>query len=175
MSRRFPLDSGETAVIAVTPVARGLLGPLAVLVTVEALVVWAGPRWATLHRHEALAMFALGLLPTLVLATRSWRWRSHKIVLTSQRVVIQGGVLARFSTQVNLGDVAATHADQSFAERLRRRGVVILETPAGSVTLGPVRHPAALRRRVDRTRRDGAVSSSRSWEEWFEHPDAERE
>lgn len=157
--------------IAVTPVSRGLLVPAAVIVGVEGFVAWLATRWPLLHRYEPVALLIVGVPPALVFLTRTWRWRSHKIILTSQRMVMEGGVLGRHSTQVNLIDVIATHADQSFAERLRRRGTVVLETPQGAVIVGPVRHPAALRRLVDRSRRDAATSATRTWSQWFAEPD----
>jgi membrane protein YdbS with pleckstrin-like domain len=168
VSRRLRLENGEALVISVTPVARGLVAPAALFILLEALVMWVATKWTLLHHYEALALLAAGILPALVVAGRSWRWRSHKITLTTQRVLVDGGVLGRYSTQVNLGDVFATHATQTFVERLRRRGVVLLETHSGTVMLGPVRHPAALRRLVDRTRREGATSASQSWDEWFD-------
>jgi membrane protein YdbS with pleckstrin-like domain len=174
VSRRLRLENGETLVICVTPVPKGILSPLALLIVLEGIVVWVAMLWSLLHRYEAIALFAVGVLPALVLVTRSWRWRSHKVTVTTQRIVVEGGVLGRYSTQVNLGDVFATHANQTFAERLRRRGVVLLETHAGTVSLGPVRHPAALRRLVDRTRRDGATSESASWDEWVDDPPPDR-
>lgn len=173
MSRRLHLENGEALVISVTPVPQGLAVPLVVFALLEGLVIWLATLWSLLHRYEGIALVTVGALPALVGATRTLRWRSHKITLTTQRVAIDGGVLARFSTQVHLGDVFATHADQSFAERLRRRGVVLLETSAGTVTLPAVRHPAALRRLVDRTRRDFASSTSSSWDQWFDDPRSE--
>ena len=170
MSRRLRLENGETLVISVTPVAHGLVAPASLFLLLEALVVWGASVWSTLHRYEAVALFLVGVVPAVVVLTRSWRWRSHKITLTTQRVVMEGGVLGRYSTQVNLSDVFATHAQQSFVERLRRRGVVLLETHAGTVSLGPVRHPAALRRLVDRSRRDHASPESTSWDQWFVDP-----
>lgn len=170
MSRRLRLENGEALVISVTPVPQGLATPLVLFVLLEGAVIWLATVWSLLHRYEGIALLAVGVLPALIVATRTWRWRSHKVTVTTQRVVIDGGVLARHSTQVNLPDVFATHADQSFAERLRRRGVVLLETSAATVTLPAVRHPAALRRLVDRTRRDYASSTSPSWDEWFDDP-----
>jgi membrane protein YdbS with pleckstrin-like domain len=170
VSRRLSLENGETFVISVTPVAQGLVAPVALLLLLEALVVWLATLWSLLHRHEATVLFVVGVLPAVVVLTRTWRWRSNKVTLTTQRIVVEGGVLGRHSTQVNLGDVFATHADQTFVERLRRRGVVLLETQSGTVMLGPVRHPAALRRLVDRSRRDRVTSETPSWDEWFDDP-----
>lgn len=171
MSRRVRLEDGENLVISVTPVSRGLVVPAVVLVIVETLVGWLATKWSGLHHDEPVALLIVGVLPVLVLLTRTWRWRSHKIIVTTQRMVLEGGVLGRHSTEVNLIDVIATHADQSFAERLRRRGTVELETPLGTVMVGPVRHPAALRRLVDRSRRDAAAAAAQSWDQWFVEPD----
>lgn len=170
MSRRVRLEDGESLVISVTPVAWGLRAPVVSLFLLDALAVWLATRWSLVHRHEAIALGVLGVAPAVVVATRTWRWRSNKVTVTTQRVVIEGGVLGRHSTQVHFGDVVATHADQSFTERLARRGVVMLETRSGTVVIGPVRHPVALRRLVDRSRRECASSESGSWDQWFDDP-----
>lgn len=169
MSPRHRLESGEHVVIEVTPVARGLLAPLVLLVVLEAVVVVIAHRWAGLHHVEAIVMACLGVGPALVVLTRGWRWRSHRIVVTTRRVIVEGGVLTRFSTHIELGDVLATHASQSLAERIRRRGRVGLETGTGTLWLEPVRHPAALRRLIDRARRD--VRTAGSWSTWFDEVD----
>lgn len=173
MSRRLRLENGEMLLINVTPVAQGILAPLALLVLLEGSVIAATMKWSWLHHDEPVVIAIVGIVPALIVATRTWRWRSHTIAVTSERVVIEGGVLGRYSTQVYLSDVFATHADQTFTERLRRTGVVLLETAAGTVTLGPVRHPAALRRLVDRTRRDDAGSERTYRDEWFDDPRGE--
>jgi len=170
VSRRRRLEDGEALVISVTPVPRGLLAPAALFVLLEGGVVWLAMHWRFLHRYEPVALIAVGLLPALVLATRSWRWRSHKITLTTHRIISEGGVLGRYSTEIHLADVITARADQTLAERMRRRGMVTLETTSGAVVLGPLRHPMALRRLVDRCRRDLARRESRSWQEWFEDP-----
>ncbi len=168
MSRRVRLENGEAPVISVTPAPIGVARPVVLFVLLEGVLIWLATIWSPLHRYEGTALLVAGALPALVVSTRTWRWRSYKITLTTQRIVIEGGVLARHSTQVNLGDVFATHADQTFAERLRRRGIVAVETSAGTLALPAVRHPAALRRLIDRTRRDLASSGAPSWREWYD-------
>jgi len=74
--------------------------------------------------------------------TRLWRWRSHKIRVTSERVIVEGGVLRHYRSLVELRDVIAIRVEQRFVERVARRGSVILETS-----------PAARRRRVHHPRR----------------------
>jgi Bacterial PH domain len=173
VSRRLSLENGEALVISVTPVAQGLLAPLNLLVLLEAVVIWGVPKWKSLHHYEAIVILVVGVIPALVIFGRSWRWRSHKITLTTRRIAITGGVLGGHSTEINLGDVFATHANQTLSERMRRRGVVILETQSGSVILGPVRYPAALRRLIDRTRRNATVEGSPTWDQWFDDPDGD--
>jgi len=54
-----------------------------------------------------------------------------------------------------LRDVIALRVDQRVTERLARRGVVVLETNAGSVMIGKLRHPGALVRLIDAERANG--------------------
>ncbi len=175
MSRRWRLDSGESLVISVTPVARGVVGPFLSFVLIEGGVTALATQWGLLHRYEGIALLFVGFIPALLLFTRTWRWRSHKITVTTRRVLIEGGVLSRYSTQVNVSDVVATRVEQSLAQRLRRRGAVVVDTSSGSITLPIVRHPAALGRLIDRTRRDEASADSRSWDQWFADPDPGRD
>ncbi len=170
MSPRPRLEEGEALVISVTPVAEGLLVPLLVLVLLEGVIIAFAPKWAFLHHHEALAILVVGFFPAVIISGRSWRWRSHKVVVTTQRVLVHGGVLSRFSTEINLSDVIASHATQSLFERVRRRGTVALELASGTVALPTTRHPAALRRLIDRTRRDAMTSDVQEWEQWSRDP-----
>jgi uncharacterized membrane protein YdbT with pleckstrin-like domain len=88
-----------------------------------------------------------------------WRWRSHKVHVTNDRVIIEGGVLRHQRTSVELRDVLATRVVQRLGERLTRRGFVFLETALGPMVVGQVRHPGALCRLID-AERAGAQSSS---------------
>ena len=169
MSPRLRLEEGEATVISVTPVAEGLLGPLIVLVLLEGVIIAFAPKWSLLHHYEAFVILVVGFVPALVIVGRSWRWRSHKVIVTTRRVVMYGGVLSRYSTEIDFREIVATHATQSWRERVRRRGTVLLDLPSGTVALPPVRQPAALRRLIDRTRRD-ASSASRDWEQWLHDP-----
>ena len=138
--------------ISVTPVARGLVLP--VLATVlGAVLVEYGVRHVHFLHSIHLALLAVVLGPCLVVAaTRTWRWRSHKVHVTSQRIVVEGGVLHHQRSEVDLRDVVATHVDTRLRERLLHRGVVVLETRAGTINLGLVHHPNALCRLIDQQR-----------------------
>ncbi len=101
--------------------------------------------------HTLLAVLVVG--PCLVVvATRVWRWRSHKVHVTSAQVIVEGGVVHHFSVAYDLRDVLATRTEQRLVERLTRRGVVVLEVATGPVHVGHVRHPNALCRVIDHER-----------------------
>lgn len=142
----------ELVVISVTPLAQGVVAPFLTLVAASALVIEAASHVHFLRVIEGwLALVVLVPLGVVAL-TRTWRWRSHKVHVTTQRVVLEGGVLRHWRSSIELRDVLATRVDQRVSERLARRGVVVLETGLGPVSLGRVRHPGALCRMIDAER-----------------------
>src|ERR1700722_5425959 len=151
------LREGEVKIISVTPVARGLVRPCLVGIVMLALVLFGAKHVHFIHHHEML----LGLIfagPFAVVAlTRTWRWRSHKVHITNERVVVEGGVLHHYRNTVDLRDVVALRVDQRVTERLTRRGIVILETNGGSLMIGKLRHPGALVRLIDAERANSQV------------------
>jgi uncharacterized membrane protein YdbT with pleckstrin-like domain len=159
MSRRHPLREGEVQVISVTPVSRGVLRPSLVTATTIALIVVGSSHYYLVHRFEGWLTLILVVPVVLVTLTRMWRWRSHKVHVTNDRVIIEGGVLRHQRTSVELRDVLATRVVQRLGERLTRRGFVFLETALGPMVVGQVRHPGALCRLID-AERAGAQSSS---------------
>lgn len=152
MGRRPEYREGERRVVSVTPVPRGVYGP-ALVVTLAVVAVSVGAHYLGAVRHH-VAWVALGVvgLPLLVLLTRTWRWRSHKVHVTTDRVIVEGGVGRRHRSGVELADVGAVHVEQRVADRLSRSGTIVLETPTGAFSLGRVRHPAALVRVIERGR-----------------------
>jgi Bacterial PH domain len=146
------LREDEVRVISVTPVGRGLVRPVLYVIAAAAAVQYSSWHVRVVREQRPwLLLFLVG--PGLVLlATRSWRWRSHKIHVTNQRVIVEGGVAHHFRSFYELRDVVATRVEQRFAERIVRRGSILIDTVAGPVRLGRVRHPAALARLVDRER-----------------------
>ncbi len=138
--------------MSLTPVASGLWRPGVAVVLLAAAVIGLSHLSSLAHHHEGwLALILVGP-PALVLATRTWRWRSQKVFVTTERVVVVGGVLDRVRRSVDLGDVVTVNVAQRVRDRVTRRGDVWLDTPAGAVDLGRVRHAAALVRVVERQR-----------------------
>lgn len=152
MGRKPKWRYGEERVISVTPVARGLLVPVFATVVAGVLVDLAVSHVHRLHSLHMILLLIFVVPCLLVVATRTWRWRSHKVHVTNQRIIVEGGVLRHYRSEVDLRDVIATHVDQRVHERLTRRGAVNLETRGGVMNLGVVHHPSALVRIIDQER-----------------------
>jgi hypothetical protein len=155
MSRRVLWREGEVRVISVTPVSRGVIRPCLITVTTLALILEAASRYSFIQSAKEWLILALVVPLSLVTLTRTWRWRSHKVHITNERIIIEGGVLRHLSTSIEMRDVVATRVDQRMSERLSRRGYVYAETMAGPIPLGLVRHPGALSRLIDSERLAG--------------------
>lgn len=153
MSRRDHRREGEVGVISVTPVSRGVIRPSLLTITTFALIVQAGERFGFIHRIEDWLDVLFVVPLAAVTLTRIWRWRSHKIHVTSDRVIVEGGVLRHQRSSVELRDVLSTRVDQHVYERFMRRGFVYLDTVVGAIPVGLVRHPDALCRVIDAERR----------------------
>jgi membrane protein YdbS with pleckstrin-like domain len=152
MAPRLILRDGEVRIISVTPVARGTVRPCLVGVVMVALVILGAKHVHLIHEHEMLLALILAGPFAVVALTRTWRWRSHKVHVTNERIVVEGGVLRHQRSTVDLRDVVALRVDQRVSERLTRRGVVVLETNVGSIIIGKLRHPGALVRLIDAER-----------------------
>ena len=157
VSRRTILREDEVAIISVTPVAHGLGRPLVAAVVFSALVIVGAQHMHLIHEHEML----LGVIFTgpfaVVALTRAWRWRSHKVHVTTERVILEGGVLHHHRSTIEYSDIVAIRIDQRVSERLTRRGVIFLETAAGPIVVGKVRHPGALCRLIDAERSNKVI------------------
>jgi hypothetical protein len=151
VSIRRGLREGEVVVVSVTPVPRGLAGPVIVTAVVIGAVVAAAALWTWPHEHVRW-LSLLVIPPAVVLGGRLARWRSHKIVVTNQRIIEVGGVLTRHRGSFELHNVHTTHFEQRLTDRFARRGIVVLQTETTTVVLERVRHPDALVRVIDHQR-----------------------
>lgn len=168
MGRQVTVRDGEARVVSVTPVGRGLARPILAFITAVVLVQYGSARYAFVHQHRVVLGLLLAGPCALLVITRVWQWRSHKIHVTSQRVVVEGGAVRHHSRSMEFSDILATRVEQRFSERLSRRGELYVETVAGSQYLGRVRHPGALARLVDRERARRAYDASQGTDFHFE-------
>ncbi len=170
MARETLWRDGEDRIVSVTPVARGILRPSAVTVVDAAAIEVLAHYWSWMHREARWALLIL-VVPALVLvATRTWRWRSHKIHVTSERIVTEGGVARRYRQSVELSDVLVVRVEQGVRDRVIRRGTIYLETAAGTVSLGRVRHPSALVRLIE-SERAATITQRPPFDTVFEYQD----
>jgi len=151
------LRDGEMKIISVTPVARGTVRPCLAGIVLLGLVIFAAKHVLFIHQHEMLFSLILAGPFAVVALTRTWRWRSHKVHVTNERIVVEGGVLHHQRSTVDLRDVVALRVDQRVSERLTKRGVVVLETNGGSIVIGKLRHPGALVRLIDAERANNQI------------------
>jgi len=151
------LRDGEMKIISVTPVARGTVRPCLAGIVLLSLVIFAAKHVLFIHQHEMLFSLILAGPFAVVALTRTWRWRSHKVHVTNERIVVEGGVLHHQRSTVDLRDVVALRVDQRVSERLTKRGVVVLETNGGSIVIGKLRHPGALVRLIDAERANNQI------------------
>jgi len=151
------LREGEMKIISVTPVARGTVRPCLTGIILLGLVIFGAQHVLFIHQHEMLFSLILAGPFAVVALTRTWRWRSHKVHVTNERIVVEGGVLHHQRSTVDLRDVVALRVDQRVSERLTKRGVVVLETNGGSIVIGKLRHPGALVRLIDAERANNHV------------------
>jgi uncharacterized membrane protein YdbT with pleckstrin-like domain len=151
------LREGEMKIISVTPVARGTVRPCLAAIVLLSLVILGAKHLFFIHQHEMWFSLILAGPFALVALTRTWRWRSHKVHVTNERIVVEGGVLHHQRSTVDLREVVAMRVDQRVSERLTKRGVVALETNGGSIVIGKLRHPEALVRLIDAERANNLI------------------
>ena len=89
---RILLTARQHGVVLLRPFAFTVIAVLAVLASLLLL-----PLAGELRLFFALAALLLGVL---ILNLYYWRWRAHEYVLTDQRVILNEGILSRFSRSI---------------------------------------------------------------------------
>jgi len=145
------LRDGEALVVEVTPLPRDVARPLAATLLAVGALWGAATLWTWASRHEAY-LSVIVVVPAAVLGQRLWRWWSHRVVVTTQRIIDVRGRGGRRLTAIELAEVRETTVDQRAFDRLLRRGSVILALDDSACLIGRVRRPDALRRVIDHVR-----------------------
>jgi hypothetical protein len=118
--------------------------PLAsVVLAVVALAVV--PHYWHVSNHVRLIAGLVLLVPSgLLLATRTWRWRSHALHITNQRLIRESGAVGHHVDSYAWSSILDIAVDQTWRERMARRGhVYVVTTDHERVDLGEIRHPKA--------------------------------
>lgn len=103
-------------------------------------------------------IFIVGLaIPPIV------RWWFTNYVLTTERIVVRTGVVARSGTEIPLESISNVLFSQSIVERLLGYGDVVLESAgeSGQSVLRDVRHPEDFQADVYAVREDRSLHFSR--------------
>ena len=148
-------DDGEQVVFDLHPHWRRLVAPVLVLVVVCAIAgfgIAAAPagrlhspvRWAVFGVAVAL-VFWLSVLPYL-------RWLTTRYVLTTQRLVIRRGVLARHGRDVPLNRINDVSFAETLLERVLRSGTLMVESAGerGQIVLADIPHVQRAQRAIYR-------------------------
>ncbi len=149
------LTEDETIQRAFRPHWKTLIIPIiwTILVIVASVLVWnllpdGWPRWASLVALVA-GWIGLAALPVT-------RWYYTLYVLTSERLIVRKGILARTGMEIPLEVVNDVGFSQSLFERLMGFGDVVIESAGelGQSRLSNIPHPQKFHSELYRVRED---------------------
>jgi uncharacterized membrane protein YdbT with pleckstrin-like domain len=143
------LSEGETVVLDLHPHWKVIVLPVVELLATLGL---AGFLLAVVD--DSVGRYAiLGVAALLVLVFFVWpllKWRTTHFVVTSERVVMRSGVLARSGRDIPLQRVNDVSFEHTFFERLLGCGTLVVESAGerGQVTLGDIPKVEKVQRQV---------------------------
>ena len=126
--RRIRLLPGEKVLVDIRPHWTYLSGPL----VVSSLAIAVGVLLDVALPHTSVALHwvegSVVAVPCVWLAIRAVRWRMTRLVLTSERIIEQWGVVARRQSETALSAIAAVTVVQSPLRRVVGTGRLEVET-----------------------------------------------
>jgi uncharacterized membrane protein YdbT with pleckstrin-like domain len=139
------LQEDEEVVLDLHPHWRRIFFPVLSVPVVVALAAFAAAKlpdhsWRPNARYGIVAVAFVILLFTFV---RPWlRWITTSYVVTTHRVVLRDGVLARSGRDIPLSRINDVTFEHGVIERLLRSGTLLVESAGerGQVTLADVPH-----------------------------------
>jgi uncharacterized membrane protein YdbT with pleckstrin-like domain len=145
MSRDLTLAPGEEPVIAVHPHWKMLVWPVTLAVLVVAVAVAAE---VVIPFGKAAAAGRL-ILAAVALAGVAWvagipalRWRTTRYELTSRRLRMRAGIIARTGKDIPLSRVTDVSFETGLLDRILGAGTLVVESPGehGQVRLTQIPH-----------------------------------
>ena len=139
---RILASSSRHWVVLLRPIATTVLAVLVSLVILTLL-----PLQAELRLFLMLGAILVGVL---VLNLYYWGWRAHEYILTDQRVILNEGILSKFSRSIAIDRIQDLTTFQGLWGRTWGFGDIELETAGreGAELLGTVPHPQQLRNAI---------------------------
>ena len=129
-------------VVLLRPIATTLVA-VVVLLVILALVPIAG-------ELRVLLMLGAALVGVGVINLYYWGWRAHEYVLTDQRVILNEGVISKFSRSIAIDRIQDLTTYQGLWGRTWGFGDIELESAGreGAELLSTVPHPQQLRNAI---------------------------
>jgi uncharacterized membrane protein YdbT with pleckstrin-like domain len=154
---RILVSSSRHWVVLLRPIAATIVA-LVVALVVLTLLPLAG-------ELKLLLMLGAALAGILVLNLYYWAWRAHEYVLTDQRVILNEGILSKFSRSIAIDRIQDLTTFQGLWGRTWGFGDIELESAGreGAELLSTVPRPQQLRNaifaQIEARRRPGGSAS----------------
>lgn len=149
------LADDEDVVLDLRKHWKTVAGPILVLLLVAGVTSF-GLAAAPVGPYQDAVRLAIAAAAALLLVVYVLvpflRWRTTRYVITTHRVLIRTGILARNGRDVPLARVNDVHFEHSFVERLLRCGSLVVESAGerGQVLLGDVPRVESVQRELYR-------------------------
>lgn len=144
-------------VVLLRPIATTIIVAIGLLV-VLGLLPLAG-------EVRLLLMLAVALAAILIINLYYWGWRAHEYVLTDQRVILNQGIVSKFSRSIAIDRIQDLTTYQGLWGRTWGFGDIELESAGreGAELLSMVPHPQQLRNaifaQIEARRRPGGLGT----------------
>ena len=158
------LNEGEELVLDLRPhwwfFAKQAALLVAVLAGLVALAAFSAPDWLV------VAAAAAAILALLWLLGRYARWATTNFVVTSDRLILRSGVLAKRGIEIPLERVNTVFFNQSILERLLRSGDLLIESGGeqGTQRVSDIPRPSRVQneihRQIEANQRQGFAAAS---------------
>jgi uncharacterized membrane protein YdbT with pleckstrin-like domain len=154
---RMLVSSSRHWVVLLRPIATTILAAI-VLLVVLALVPLAG-------ELRLFLMLGVVLAGILIINLYYWGWRAHEYVLTDQRVIINQGIVSKFSRSISIDRIQDLTTFQGLWGRTWGFGDIELESAGreGAELLSTVPRPQQLRNaifaQIEARRRPGGLGT----------------
>ena len=156
-SERILVSSCRHWVVLLRPIATTILAALVLLVILTVLPL-AG-------ELRLFLMLGVALAGILIINLYYWGWRSHEYVLTDQRVILNQGIISKFSRSITIDRIQDLTTFQGLWGRTWGFGDIELESAGreGAEVLSTVPRPQQLRNaifaQIEARRRPGGLGT----------------
>lgn len=145
MARDQTLAPGETPVVIVHPHWRVLVRPFGLTVVIVAVLLVAEVMipWGKTAPIAPLALAAVALVALMwYLMIPLLRWRTTTYELTTRRLRMRSGIIARFGKDIPLSRITDVSFQTGLLDRIVGSGTLVVESPGehGQVRLTEIPH-----------------------------------